>query len=129
MFGGDPFPSGINFRYDRRGGGVDGVHDVKKAKVTNKNSARSSSAVDGFIGMRMRKRRQDLNMTQTALAEKLGVSTQQVQKYESGKNRVSAGRLFDICKALNVPLSSMFEQDPRMQKAQQAPKPRNAAEP
>ena len=93
--------------------GVDGVHDVKKAKVTNNTKARSASAVDEFIGMRMRKRRQDLNMSQIALGEQLGVSSQQVQKYESGKNRVSAGRLFDICKALNVSLSSMFEQDPR----------------
>jgi len=43
----------------------------------------------------------------------LGVSYQQIQKYETGKNRVSAGRLFDICKALNVSLSSMFERDPK----------------
>jgi transcriptional regulator with XRE-family HTH domain len=43
----------------------------------------------------------------------LGVSFQQVQKYENGTNRVSAARLFAICKALNVSLSSMFERDPQ----------------
>jgi len=50
---------------------------------------------------------------QADLAKTLGVSYQQIQKYEIGKNRVSAGRLFDICKALNVSLSSMFERDPK----------------
>jgi transcriptional regulator with XRE-family HTH domain len=43
------------------------------------------------------------------LGEKLGVSFQQVQKYERGVNRVSAARLFDICEALDVSLASMFE--------------------
>jgi transcriptional regulator with XRE-family HTH domain len=42
----------------------------------------------------------------------LGVSFQQIQKYESGRNRVSAARLFDICKFFNVSLSPMFERDP-----------------
>jgi len=41
----------------------------------------------------------------------LGVSFQQIQKYERGRNRVSAARLFDICKVFNVSLSSMFERD------------------
>ena len=43
----------------------------------------------------------------------MGVSFQQIQKYEKGVNRVGAARLFDICKALNVSLSSMFERDPK----------------
>jgi transcriptional regulator with XRE-family HTH domain len=51
-------------------------------------------------------------MTQHALGEALGVTFQQIQKYESGTNRVSAARLFELCKALKVPLSSMFERDP-----------------
>ena len=51
-------------------------------------------------------------MSQERLGKELGVSFQQIQKYESGKNRVSAARLFVICKALNVSLSSMFERDP-----------------
>jgi transcriptional regulator with XRE-family HTH domain len=47
-------------------------------------------------------------MGQTGIASILGVSFQQIQKYEKGMNRVSAARLFDICKVLNVPLSSML---------------------
>jgi transcriptional regulator with XRE-family HTH domain len=83
---------------------------MKKAK--RKTSPRSPSAVDRYIGARMRGQRLALNMSQEQLGRKLGVSFQQIQKYESGKNRVSAARLFVICKALNVSLSSMFEHDP-----------------
>ena len=85
---------------------------MKKAKRKSA-SPRSSNAIDEFIGARMRERRQALGISQTNLGKTLGVSFQQIQKYESGRNRVSAGRLFDICKALNVSLSSMFERDPK----------------
>ena len=61
----------------------------------------------------MRERRLTLRMSQELLGKKLGVSFQQNKKYESGQNRVSAARLFDICKALNVSLPSMFERDPQ----------------
>jgi transcriptional regulator with XRE-family HTH domain len=57
----------------------------------------------------MREARSTLNMSQTELGEKLGVSFQQVQKYEIGLNRVSAARLFEICEALDVSLASMFK--------------------
>jgi transcriptional regulator with XRE-family HTH domain len=49
---------------------------------------------------------------QAEIAQALGVSKQQVQKYEIGQNRVSAARLFGICSILKVSLSSMFERDP-----------------
>jgi transcriptional regulator with XRE-family HTH domain len=61
----------------------------------------------------MRERRFALSVSQEQLGRKLDVSFQQIQKYESGKNRVSAARLFEICKALNVSLSSMFEHEPK----------------
>jgi transcriptional regulator with XRE-family HTH domain len=60
----------------------------------------------------MRERRIALSMTQADLSNVLGVTFQQLQKYEKGVNRVSAARLFDICKALGLSLSSMFERDP-----------------
>jgi transcriptional regulator with XRE-family HTH domain len=85
---------------------------MKKAKRKSA-SPRSSNFVDEFIGKRMRERRLELNISQAELGRDLGVSFQQIQKYEKGVNRVSAGRLFDICKALNVSLSSMFERDPK----------------
>ena len=83
---------------------------MKRAK--KKASPRAVTAIDAYIGARMRDRRADLGLSQAALAQKLGLSFQQVQKYESGVNRVSAARLFEICKALKVPLASMFERDP-----------------
>jgi len=61
----------------------------------------------------MREQRLALSMSQELLSKQLGVSFQQIQKYESGTNRVSAARLFDICKVLNVSLSSMFEREPK----------------
>ena len=85
---------------------------MKKAKRKSV-SPRSPNRIDEFIGARMRERRQALGINQEDLAKTLGISYQQIQKYETGKNRVSAGRLFDICKALNVSLSSMFERDPK----------------
>jgi transcriptional regulator with XRE-family HTH domain len=54
----------------------------------------------------MRESRRALGITQERLGE-LGVTFQQIQKYESGRNRVSAARLFEICEALEVSLTSM----------------------
>jgi DNA-binding XRE family transcriptional regulator len=87
--------------------------DVEKKAKRKSASQRSASAIDEYIGARMRERRQALGISQVNLGQTLGVSFQQVQKYENGTNRVSAARLFAICKALNVSLSSMFERDPR----------------
>lgn len=52
-------------------------------------------------------------MTQDDLGKALGISFQQIQKYEKGVNRVSASRLYEICKILNVSMPSMFECDPK----------------
>jgi transcriptional regulator with XRE-family HTH domain len=84
---------------------------LKKTK-SKKLTPRSASAVDKYIGKRMRTQRQALGISQERLGQELGVSFQQIQKYESGRNRVSAARLFDLCRALKTPLSSMFERDP-----------------
>ena len=69
--------------------------------------------MDAYISARMRERRLALKMTQEDLGKALGVSFQQIQKYEKGVNRVSASRLYEICKVLNVSLSSMFKRDPK----------------
>jgi len=65
--------------------------------------------VDIHVGRRMKLRRRLLRISQERLASDIGVTFQQVQKYESGHNRVSASRLFDISKVLNCPVSFFFE--------------------
>ena len=65
--------------------------------------------VDHYVGERVRTQRNILKLTQTELGNMLSVSFQQVQKYENGTNRISVGKLYQIAKALNVPLSFFFE--------------------
>lgn len=65
--------------------------------------------VDVHVGKRVRHRRWLVGMTQQQLAEKVGIKFQQIQKYETGMNRVSASRLWDISAALSVPVSFFFE--------------------
>lgn len=65
--------------------------------------------VDIHVGKRVRHRRWMVGMTQQQLAEKVGIKFQQIQKYETGMNRVSASRLWDIAHALEVPISFFFE--------------------
>jgi len=65
--------------------------------------------VDVHVGKRIRHRRWMVGMTQQQLAEKVGIKFQQIQKYETGMNRVSASRLWDIADAVNVPISFFFE--------------------
>ncbi len=70
---------------------------------------RSANAVDRRIGQKVRARRLEITMSQERLAELLGVTFQQVQKYEKGVNRIAASRLFDIARALDVPVAQFFE--------------------
>lgn len=65
--------------------------------------------VDAHVGKRIRHRRWMVGMTQQQLAEKVGIKFQQVQKYETGMNRVSASRLWDIAETLGVQISFFFE--------------------
>ncbi|MBK0329160.1 helix-turn-helix transcriptional regulator [Rhodobacteraceae bacterium F11138] len=65
--------------------------------------------VDVHVGKRVRHRRWLIGMTQQQLAEQVGIKFQQIQKYETGANRVSASRLWDIADALDVPVSFFFD--------------------
>jgi transcriptional regulator with XRE-family HTH domain len=65
--------------------------------------------VDAHVGKRIRHRRWMVGMTQQQLAEKVGIKFQQIQKYETGMNRVSASRLWDIADALGVNIAFFFE--------------------
>lgn len=67
------------------------------------------SGIDRVVGQRIRWRRRELKLTQERLGELLELTFQQVQKYEKGVNRVSAGRLYEIAGVLGVPISYFFE--------------------
>ena len=66
--------------------------------------------MDRTIGAKIRMRRSELGMTQTDLAKAIGVTFQQVQKYENGTNRVGGSRMAGVAKALEVPVSYFFDQ-------------------
>ena len=65
--------------------------------------------VDVHVGQRVRQRRWMVGMTQQQLAESVGIKFQQIQKYETGANRISASRMWDIAAALEVPVAFFFE--------------------
>ncbi len=82
-------------------------------RLHRRAKAREARAVDRFVGARIRERRRELGMTQAALAKLLGVAYQQVQKYEHGQDRVSAGMLFELALALRLRLDAFFPRLPR----------------
>ena len=67
--------------------------------------------IDTQVGLRLRLFRKSQGVTQTALAEQIGVTFQQIQKYESGKNRISPSRLQMVSRALNTPVERFFDED------------------
>jgi transcriptional regulator with XRE-family HTH domain len=70
---------------------------------------RVANAVDEHIGRRVRERRLEIGLSQVQLAEILGVTFQQIQKYEKGINRVAASRLYEMTEALEVYITYFFE--------------------
>jgi transcriptional regulator with XRE-family HTH domain len=74
--------------------------------------------VDAFVGARISLRRSALGLSQTALAQQLGISFQQVQKYETGQNRISASRLHRVATVLATSVEAFF---PPVETAREAP--------
>jgi transcriptional regulator with XRE-family HTH domain len=74
-----------------------------ESKVSNDHS------IDMHIGTRMRQRRSLLGITQTSLGKAVGVTFQQIQKYERGTNRISASRLFELAAVLDVSVTYFFD--------------------
>jgi len=75
-------------------------------------STKAPNPVDKYVGSRMRMRRIMLGMSQEKLGEALGLTFQQIQKYEKGTNRVGASRIQQISEVLQVPVSFLFEGGP-----------------
>ncbi len=76
-------------------------------------SARGPNAVDVHVGGRLRIRRTLLGMTQTSLGDAIGLTFQQVQKYERGVNRIGSSRLYDLARVLDVPVNFFFDEMPK----------------
>lgn len=74
--------------------------------------SRRPNPIDVHVGSRVRFRRMLLGMSQEKLAEKLGLTFQQIQKYEKGINRIGASRLFDLSQVLSVPVQFFYEEAP-----------------
>ena len=87
--------------------------DMSRAEqMTSVDREGRPSPIDVHVGSRIRLRRTLLGMSQERLGEALGLTFQQVQKYERGVNRVGASRLFDLSRVLDVPISFFFDDMP-----------------
>ena len=73
---------------------------------------RGIGPIDAHVGARLRVRRTLLGMNQTNVGDALGVAFQHIQKYENGKNRISASRLYDLSRLLDVPIQYFFDDMP-----------------
>jgi transcriptional regulator with XRE-family HTH domain len=96
---------------------LDELHDDSEHDDRN---SRKPNPVDIHVGTRVRFRRMLLGMSQEKLGEKLGLTFQQVQKYEKGVNRIGASRLFDLSQVLGVPVQFFYEEAPLTADQQQA---------
>jgi len=86
---------------------TDSQTDVRSGHDTT--VARQADNIDRHVGSRIRQYRRLLNLSQQDMGEKIGISYQQIQKYESGVNRISAGRLFMFAEILEVPIQKFYE--------------------
>lgn len=77
--------------------------------IQNNSEGRSPNPIDLHVGTRIRSRRKALGMSQEQLAEGLGLTFQQVQKYERGANRISASKMYEAAKVLGVTPAFFFE--------------------
>ncbi len=84
---------------------------MAKAK-SRRGRGKGISPIDIHVGRRVRQRRTLLGMSQTTLGDTLGLSFQQVQKYENGTNRISASRIFNLSRVLDVPVEFFFDDMP-----------------
>jgi transcriptional regulator with XRE-family HTH domain len=83
--------------------------EITKGAMANNDQEKTPNPVDLYVGGRVRMRRRTLGFSQEKLAEDLGLTFQQVQKYERGANRVSASKLYEIARSLSAPISFFFE--------------------
>jgi transcriptional regulator with XRE-family HTH domain len=86
--------------------------DETAGETEERGSSRRPNPMDAHVGSRVRLRRMLLGMSQEKLGEHLGLTFQQVQKYEKGINRIGASRLFDLSHVLGVPVQFFYDEAP-----------------
>ncbi len=79
------------------------------AETPDNSSARKADMVDKHVGNRIRERRRELHISQQDISDILGISYQQLQKYENGNNRISAGRMFLLAHILKVEVGYFYQ--------------------
>lgn len=84
------------------------VTPLKRKPAVTKKKGRANS-IDEHVGLQLRQRRALLGLSQERLAEQVGITFQQIQKYENGANRVSASRLYEFSKVLEIPVNFFFD--------------------
>jgi transcriptional regulator with XRE-family HTH domain len=99
------------------------AHRNHRVHAMTKHSP-ATERIDDYVGTRIRERRISLGLTQSHLAKAIGITYQQTHKYEQGINRVSAGRLYEIAHALDVPITYFYENAADEKAPQIAPHPR-----
>ncbi len=82
---------------------------MAKSKLGYGHGTGIPSPVDVHVGSRLRVRRTLLGMSQTTLGDAIGLTFQQMQKYERGTNRISSSRLYDLSRVLDVPIAYFFD--------------------
>lgn len=80
-------------------------------EALKKSAGRETDQVDRFVGERIRLYRSMVGLSQQKLAEKLGVTFQQLQKYERGENRIGAGRLLMVATVLDIPITFLLDEE------------------
>ena len=83
---------------------------LEEIETADERGSRRANPVDVHVGGRVRLRRMLLGMSQEKLGEHLGLTFQQIQKYEKGINRIGASRLFDLSQVLGVPVQFFYEE-------------------
>ncbi|MBY0430608.1 MAG: helix-turn-helix transcriptional regulator [Rhodospirillales bacterium] len=82
---------------------------IKKTAIRGRLADGTPNPIDMHVGKRLRLRRALLGLSQEKLGEAIGLTFQQIQKYERGTNRIGASRLFDLARVLGVPVSFFFD--------------------
>ena len=94
-------------------------------EALRKVATRETNEIDKFVGERIRLYRVMLGINQQKLAKDLGVTFQQLQKYERGENRIGAGRILTVANALGIPITFLLDQDALEQQKSGAPAPQS----